>query len=243
MLLLSCIFALPVHSESLTVATEGSYAPFSYIDEHGELAGFDVDIAHALCAEMKVACQVQAAPWESLIPGLEAGRFDMVVASMAHTDERALRVDFSDHYYRTHSVFASRSGRFTVTSPEALAGRRITTGRGTIQADFLQANYPASTLLLADDTAQALELLKQGEAELILSDTIHLLDFLESPEGRGFDYVGDPVASEMLKAEARIAVRKHNHALLARINEALTSLRLNGRYDQINRKHLPFSVY
>lgn len=65
MLLLSCIFALPVHSESLTVATEGSYAPFSYIDEHGELAGFDVDIAHALCSEMKVVCQVQAAPWKA----------------------------------------------------------------------------------------------------------------------------------------------------------------------------------
>lgn len=90
-----------VHSETLKIATEGAYPPFNFIDK-GELKGFDVDIAKAICAKMSVDCTFQAVPWNDIIGGLEANKYDLVVASMAYSKERAARIDFSEPYYRSH---------------------------------------------------------------------------------------------------------------------------------------------
>ncbi|PSJ46484.1 ABC transporter substrate-binding protein [Zobellella endophytica] len=244
--LLACywlVSAFPALADRLVVATEGAYPPFSYIDEQGRLTGFDVDIALALCRAMAAECELVTERWDRLLDGLEQGRFDMVVASMARTEARARRADFSDHYYRTHSVFVGAAGNLTHATPEHLAGLRIATGTGTIQAAFLQRHYGASELLLSESQEQALDWLRTGKADLVLSDTINLLGFLQSREGEHFDYVGEPLADDLLKAEARIAVAKGNPALLERINQAIVTIRLNGSYDHINRQYIPFSVY
>lgn len=246
-LLFACallVAALPARAaERLVVATEGTYPPFSYHDQEGRLIGFDVDIAEALCRAMQAECELVAAPWDSLLDGLEQGRFDLVVASMAATPERQARADFSDHYYRTHSMFAGPAGRYPRVSPDDLAGLRLATGADTIQAAFLQRRYPRSRILLARDQQEALRWLEQGQADLVLSDTINLLSFLQSPAGVAFDYAGEPLADNMLQSEARIAVAKGRRTLLARVNRAIVTIRLNGSYDQINRRYIPFSLY
>lgn len=143
-LLLGMLSMPATYGQSLRVATEGNYPPFSNADESGRLVGFDVDIAEALCTQMQVRCDIQAITWTELIPRLEDGSVDMIVASMARTPECEQRVDFTDYYYRSHSVFAGRIGVARDTSPEALAGLRLVAMRGTIQAEFLQQYYNAS---------------------------------------------------------------------------------------------------
>lgn len=149
-LLSTLLVVQPTHAELLRVATEGNYAPFSYVDDSGQLTGFDVEIAQALCQQMQVQCQVQAITWRDLIPRLEDRSVDLIVASMARTPERLQRVDFSDYYYQSHSVFAGRAGSVGDTSPAALAGLRLAIIEGTIQADYVARHYPRSTLLLVD---------------------------------------------------------------------------------------------
>lgn len=232
-----------VQAETLRVATEGNYAPFSYLDESGTLAGFDVEIAQALCRQMQLDCEVQAIVWSELIPSLESGRVDMVVASMARTPERELRVDFSDYYYQSHSVFAGRTGIATDTSPESLAGLRLAILGGTIQAAFAKERYPRSPLLLVSNQEEAFDLMLTGKADLVLSDTINLLDFLQQPKAAGYDFIGPPLLTETLSSKAHIAVREGNRRLLERLNRALEEIRLNGAYDRINRHYFPFSIY
>jgi len=208
------------HAETLRIATEGAYPPFNFIED-GELKGFDVDIAKAVCAKMSVECTFQAIAWNDIIAGLEANKYDLIVASMAYSKERAARIDFSDPYYRSHSVLVGDE-KFQDSSPEALAGARIAVESGTIQAEYLKKAYTKSTILLGEDQPAARTLLIQKKADLLIGDAIELLTFMETPEGSAFGYVGDPISSDFLQSSAHITAHKGNQALLARVNAALT---------------------
>lgn len=229
-------------AQSLRIATEGAYPPFNYVDAKGELAGFDVDIAKALCADMKVQCTYVAVPWAEIINGLRASNYDVIVASMAFSEERAELVDFSEPYYRSYSAFIADASKYAETTPAALKGLRIATNEGTIQAEFLTEYYPDSDILLTVDQPAAYKLLASGQADLMMGDAIEQLSFLESPEGASFSYIGDPVTGDYVQTSARIAVRKGETALTEAINQSLKNIQLDGTYDRLNAAYFPFSI-
>jgi ABC-type amino acid transport substrate-binding protein len=227
----------------LRVATEGAYPPFNSIDASGNLVGFDVDIAKALCQEIKATCSFVAVPWDDIINRLEKDEYDLVVASMSFTEERAKRMEYSASYYRSHSAFAGDPSRFKDISPAALKSFRIAAGSNTIQSEYLQKTYPDSKIVLTKDEPEAQRLLQAGEVDLVLADSIDLMTFLQSPENSKFDYVGDPVTNGFLKSSAHITAHKGNAELIKKVNDALDQIRLNGTYDRINNTYFPFSIY
>lgn len=87
--------------DKLRIGVEGAYPPFSFKQADGSLAGFDIDIAMALCAEMKRDCELVEQDWDGMIPALKAKKFDAIVASMSITEERKRQIDFSAKYYKT----------------------------------------------------------------------------------------------------------------------------------------------
>ncbi|MBZ9792617.1 transporter substrate-binding domain-containing protein [Rhizobium sp. 3T7] len=230
-------------AERLRIATEGAYPPFNLIDQNGTLKGFDVDIAKALCEQLKSECTFQTVEWPKIIDGLEADKYDLIVASMAYTKERAARVEFSAPYYRSHSVLVGDADKFTDSSPTALAGVRIAAAEGTIQADYVKQAYTQSVLVLAKDQPSAQQLLEEKKADLLIGDAIELLSFMETGKGSVYGYVGDPISSEFLQSSAHIAAQKGNVELIARVNDALKQIKLNGVYDRINDQYFPFSIY
>lgn len=232
-----------IYASPLIIATEGVYPPFSYFNEAGELTGFDVDIAQALCEVMQRECTIVTIAWSDLLDGLEAGDFDAIIASMAKTEERARRALFSNHYYRSQTTFVGDPRRFISIAPEALESKRLSAGLDSIQATFLNQNYPNSDIVLTDNLDESFELLKLGQVDLVLTDSINSLGFLTSPEGFAFDFIGEPIIDPILVAEARIAVQLGNESLVEEFNQAILQLRLSGAYDRINRKYVPFSIY
>ncbi len=229
--------------DSYRIATEGSYPPWSFKDSQGTLQGWDVDIANALCEKMQARCQIVAQDWDGILPGLMARKYDLIVASMAITEQRRQRVDFSDKYKETISRFIARKGAPSDVDAAALAGKRIGVQRGSIQAAFLTQNYRTSDLKFYD-TPQAAELdLVAGRVDYILGNMVtYFVGFMKTPEAKDFAFTGPDLKGGLLGEGNGIAVRKGDAQTLSKVNAALAAIRADGTYDRITAKYFPFKL-
>ena len=229
----------PAAAGTLRIGTVGDYPPFNYIDEAGELTGFDVDIARALCAEMEVRCLFQLHPWPVLIPELRAGTFDAIVASMSITEERRRLVAFTDRYYSNVSRFVtSEAPHF---HPERPAGMVIGAMRDTIASDWLEENVgETARIRLYDSKTEVLDALRRAQVDAVFGDLLGLHAWLNSHDGASFRFIGKGLH---LDRGIGIAVRQEDEDLRLRINESLETILADGTYRRINARYFPFSIY
>lgn len=232
--------------KEVRIATEGAYAPFNFVDKDGKLQGFDVDIAHALCERMKVACTVVAQDWDGIIPGLLAKKYDAIVASMSITDERKKKVAFTDRYYKTPARFITKKGSGLKISKDGLKGKSVGVQRATIHANYLTDNYGAVVTVKQYDTQENANLdLANGRLDAVLADSLVLLEgFLKTPQGQGFEFVGPELTDRKWFGDgAGIALRKEDDDLRRMLNRALADIRKDGTYKKLNDKYFPFDIY
>lgn len=228
-------------AQNLRIATEGYYAPFNYIDDSGALAGFDVDIANALCAVMQRSCDIVQNDWDDLIPGLNKSDYDVIVASMSITAERAEKVDFTLPYYSNMLTFIGRKNSGIDISDEGLRGKTVGTLRSTVSSSYLQDTYADIVdIRLYDTQDDALADLVTQDLDLVLGDNLPSYDWLQSDVGQDHEFVGDFID---IDDRISIALRKSEPELLEALNGALIEIIENGTYQEINAKYFPFSIY
>ncbi len=228
----------------IRVGTEGAYKPFNFTDSNGELQGFDVEIAKALCAEMKADCTFTAQDWDGIIPALLAKKYDVIIASMSITEERMKKVDFTDKYYNTPARFVAKKGAgITDTSPAGLKGKTVGAQSSTTHSSFLEDVYKDSTVKLYATQDEANADLAAGRLDAVLADSVVILDWLGG-DGSCCEHVGENYNdSKWFGAGAGMAVRKEDGELKEKLNAALAAILENGTYKKINDKYFPFSVY
>ncbi|MCY1350348.1 ABC transporter arginine-binding protein 1 [compost metagenome] len=243
------LVAGPLQAETLKVAMEGAYPPFEEVGEDGQLKGFNVDIANALCEQMKADCELVRFAWDDLIPALEAKKADLIVASMSITEERLQKVDFTAKYTQTPAFFFAREGLVdeVIITPRRLGGKRIGVQRDTTFDSLLTARYAKYVHVERFDSAtQAYDALHGGQVDMVFDDAVSgYMSFLNTPRGVGFERVGGKVvAPKYLGRGEGIAVRKGDTALRERLDQALTAILDNGTYKHIERQYFQqFSVY
>lgn len=224
--------ATPAAALNIKIATEGAYKPFNYVDANGKLAGFDVEIANALCAKMNANCEIVAQDWDGIIPGLMAKKYDAIIAGMSITKERSQVVDFTEPYFLNSLVFIGKKDATIDTSN--LTKQNIGAQRSTVAAQHLEDNLAkTNTIKLYDSQENAYLDLKAGRATMMLSDKVPALDWLKTEDGSTFEIKGDQID---IDDKLAIAVRK-NEDLKERFNTALADIKSDGTFQQISDKY------
>ncbi|WP_445294313.1 transporter substrate-binding domain-containing protein [Chitinimonas sp. PSY-7] len=234
--------------DEVRIAMEGKFPPFEELDAKGNLKGFNVDIAEALCAEMKAKCKLVRFEWDDLIPALNDKKADAIVASMSITNERTKQVDFTERYTQTPAFFFAKAHRipYVYVNPKRLAGMKIGVQIDTTYDRYVSAKYAAtSPIVRYKSTEEMYEALVNGEVDLAMDDSVAgYYGFLQTPRGRGYELVGSAVVDPKFFGEGQgIAVRKGDKDLKSRLDKALASILVNGTYKEIQRKYFVFNVY
>jgi len=230
----------------IRIGTEGAYPPFNYVDKNGELQGFDVDIAKALCKAAGVECTFVMQDWDGMIPGLLAKKFDAIIASMSITEERLQKVDFTNKYYLTPAKFACKKGAGFKITPEGLKGKRVGVQRGTIHDNFVRDKFGKTMDIKSYATLDEANMdLVSGRIDLIFADSVAISDgLLKTEKGKDFEFAGPGFTDKKWFGEGiGIAVRKDSKELVELLNKAIATIRANGEYQKVNAKHFNFDVY
>lgn len=230
-------------AENLRLGTEGAYPPFNSVDSDGQLHGFDIDIGDEICRRLDISCTWVTSDWEGIIPGLEARRYDAIVASMSITAPRAEKVDFSKPYYAVNKRFlVCGDTSLAGVEPDDMADLRIGTQAASTNAGYLEDLYPESELRLYPTMEEAYDDLKSGRLDAVLSNIDAQQDWMQR-EGQGCRNIGPLVVSETYFGVGKgIAVRKGETELIKRINTALDAMFADGTYDAINARYFQFSI-
>lgn len=231
--------------EKLVIGTEGAYPPFNNLQADGSLVGFDVDIAKALCDEMKVSCEFVTNDWDGIIPALQAKKFDAIIASMSITPARAEQVDFTNKYYNTPPALAvPKDSTIADASEASLAGKTIGAQSSTSHANFAEKHMPGAELKLYP-TADEYKLdMANGRIDAAVDDVVVLSDWLKSDDGACCKIATTlPLDEEIYGPGIGIAVRKGESDLVKKFNDAIAAIRANGKYQEINAKYFDFDVY
>lgn len=232
--------------DKVRIGTEGAYPPFNFIDPSGELQGFDIDIAKALCDAADVKCEFVTQDWDGLIPGLLAKKFDAIIASMSITEERKEKVDFTNKYYQTPAQFVTKKGKDIEISVEGLAGKTIGVQRATVSENFIRDNFSQNINIKSYATQDEANMdLVSGRLDLVFADKMVLLEgFLNTDAGKDYEFVGPGFSDEKWFGEGiGIAVRKGDEKLVEMFNDAIDKIRAESTYQKINDKYFDFNVY
>ena len=232
--------------KDLKVAIDPTYEPFTFKTADGKPTGFDVDIANALCEEIKRKCVFVEQGWDSMIPGLMARKYDAIISSMSITEERLKQVDFSDKYYSTPSRILLKKD-INFTNPASIKGKKIGVLKASTQEKYALGELKtAGVEVISYDAQDQVYLdIKAGRLDGSVADVLEVQGgFLNKPGAEGYQLVGPALFNpKYFGTGIGVALRKGQGPLKEQINAAIKTIRTNGKYKSINDKYFKFDVY
>ena len=224
----------------LKVAIDPTYEPFTFKTADGKPTGFDVDMANAICEQIKRQCVFVEQVWDSMIPGLTAQKYDVIISSMSITDDRMKEVDFSDKYYNTPSrIVLKKTVKYT--DPASIKGKKIGVLKGSTQEAYALGELkPAGVVVNSYEAQDQVYLdLKAGRIDGTVADYLEVSGgFLSKPEGAAFALMGPELRDPKYYGYGiGVAMRKGQDAVKADINTAIKTIRTNGSYKAMNDKY------
>lgn len=239
-------FAAGAQTKELKVAIDATYEPFTFKTADGKPTGFDVDIALALCEQIKRKCVFVEQVWDSMIPGLQAKKYDVIISSMSITEDRLKAVDFTDKYYNTPSKIVVKND-IKFTDLASLKGKKIGVLKGSTQEKYAMGELkPAGVTVTPYEAQDQVYLdIKSGRLDGTVADVVEVNGgFLSKPEGKNYGFVGPELnIPKYFGTGAGIALRKGETALKGELNAAIKSIRANGTYKKLNDKYFKIDVY
>ena len=216
---------------TIVVGTEGTYAPFTYRNDKGELTGYDVDVMNEVAKRLGVKVEYKETQWDAIFAGLNSNRFDLIANQVGVNDERKAKYEFSQPYTYSRPVVVTRADDTSITKFEDIKGKKT--------AQSLTSNYGkmaekyGADITGVEGLAQAIELLKQKRIDLTLNDELAILDFLKTKGDAGLKIAlrGDDVET------MAFVFNKGNEKAIADMNKALEAMHQDGTLAKISNQY------
>ena len=215
----------------LTIATEGTYAPFSYYDDKNELKGYDIDIAREVAKKLNLKIEFLTAPWDAMLAAFDAGKADAVFNQVSVTDERKKKYDYAQHYTVVHGAIITHKDNDDIKSFDDLKGKK-NADSATSNWAKVAASYGAQNVTV-DSFSKSMELLVSKRVDTVVRDNIVFYDFIKqrpdapvkiAAEGSDTDYTA-PI------------VQKGNTELAGQISKAIEELKNEGKLAEISIRY------
>ncbi|MEH7883899.1 amino acid ABC transporter substrate-binding protein [Bacillus sp. JJ1609] len=214
----------------LLVGTEGTYPPFTFHDESGELTGFDVEIAKEVAKRLGVEAEFKETQWDAMFAGLDAKRFDMIANQVGIKPEREEKYAFSNPYITSTGVLIAHEDNTEIKGFEDLKGKKAAQSMTSNYATMAKEN--GAEIVGVEGFNQAIELIMSKRADVTINDNLSFLDFKKAKP----DAKVKIVAESEDASKSGLMFRKDSETLVEAVNGALADMISDGTYDKISKK-------
>ncbi|MEN3931074.1 lysine/arginine/ornithine ABC transporter substrate-binding protein [Microvirga sp. W0021] len=247
-------------TRTVKIASEGAYPPWNITQPDGKLGGFEIELAQNLCERMKVKCEISAQEWDGLIPGMNVGKYDAIMAGMSITEERLKAIDFSIPYAREPNGFMVEKGTKLADMPgagkvinldkdEAEAIKVLNEIKPLLKGRTLGVQISTTHSLLADKYLKGAVEVKQykstpehdldlsaGRIDIVLADRSTLDTSLATPELKNFTHAGPMFVGGVVGNGVGVGLRKGDKELKALFDAAIKSAIEDGTVQKLSEK-------
>ncbi|WP_434696198.1 cystine ABC transporter substrate-binding protein [Pseudomonas sp. Z1-14] len=223
----------------IKIGLEGTYPPFSFVDDSGKLTGFEVEFSEALAKELGVKVKLQTTPWAGILAALESKRLDAVVNQVTISEERKKKYDFSEPYTVSGIqalVLSKKADELNIKKAADLDGKKVGVGLGTNYEQWVKAEVPGAQVKTYDDDPTKFQDLRVGRIDAILIDRLAALEYAK--KAKDTTAAGEAFSRQ----ESGIALRKGEPELLAAVNKAIEKLRADGTLKKLSEKYFSADV-
>lgn len=215
---------------TVTIGTEGTYAPFSFHDKSGNLTGFDVDIAKEVFKRVGVKPKFVETKWDGMIAGLDAKRYDLVANEVAVRPDRLKKYDMSDSYIVSKAVLVVRNDNNTIKSLDDLKGKKVGQSLDSNYRKIAEEHGAKNTVV--DGFNQSIDLITSNRIDATINDSLSYLDLKKQRP----DLPIKTVYEEKEATQNAFLFRKGSKELIAEVNKALADMKKDGTYLKISKK-------
>ncbi len=263
-LIISLFLSLTANAGSIKIGTEGAYPPWNSKDASGNLIGFEVELANALCEIMKHNCTIVEQDWDGMIPALTSKKFDAIMAGMSITDERKKTINFSQCYADEVASLAVMKGSSleNLDTPEginlsiggsevtkalktltgALAGKTVCVQTATIHQNFLDSGDVGKVKVRTYKTQDEVNLdLTSGRCDAALAAAVSFTDYAEK-SGKAVVLTGPTFSGGAFGNGVGVGIRKGDSKLLNDFNAAIDKARDDGTISKLAIKWFGFDA-
>ncbi|GLB59755.1 amino acid ABC transporter substrate-binding protein [Cytobacillus sp. NCCP-133] len=214
----------------LLIGTEGTYPPFTFHDDKGELTGFDVEISKEVAKRLEIEPVFFETQWDAMFAGLDSKRFDMVANQVGIRPDRQEKYDFSDPYISSSAVLITHESNNTVSSFDDIEGLKAAQSMTSNYADLAKSN--GAEIVGIEGFNQAIELINSKRADVTINDNLSFLDFKKKKP----DAPVKIVAESEDASQSGLMFRKGSDTLMDEVNIALNSMMEDGTFLKISEK-------
>ncbi|CDZ32362.1 Arginine/ornithine binding protein AotJ [Neorhizobium galegae bv. officinalis] len=250
----------------IVIATEGAFPPYNLTRPDGTLDGYDIELGKNLCERMKIKCAFVAQAFDGIIPALNAGKFDAIMAGMSATEKRKEVIDFSMSYGSTGQSFATlkdsplakmpmKDELFSLASNEAgarkaveqlkplLQGKTVGVQTASIAARFIDEYLKGVVQVREYKTTEQHDLdLVSGRVDFVMASMGYLMTAVQKPTNSDLTIVGPRFQGGFLGAGSSVGLRKGDTGLKQKFDEAIAAAKADGTTTKLSMKWFGFDM-